>query len=130
MNADIKVIMNENIKFGQFISDLRIRHSMRNQELAEKLGISNAYLSQLEHGVRLNPDADIVMKIAIAHDLTKQETATLFDMYAEATGQLSPDIVEYIKNNKWVQKALRYAHDVDAADDVWERFIEQLKNEQ
>ena len=122
--------MNTNTYFGQFISDLRTRHSMGSQDLAKRVGISTAYLSQLEHGVRQNPDADIVMKIAKALDLTKQETAAFYDMYAEATGQLSPDIAEYAKSNKLVQKALRYALDVHAADDVWERFIEQLKNEQ
>lgn len=122
--------MNGNTKFGQFISDLRMKHSMRSQDLAEKAGISKAYLSQLEHGVRLNPDADVVLKIAKALDLTKQESAMLFDMYAEATGQLSPDIAEYVKRNKLIQKALRYAHDVDVSNETWEQFIEQLKNEQ
>lgn len=122
--------MNGNTKFGQFISDLRMKHSMRSQDLAEKAGISKAYLSQLEHGVRLNPDADVVLKIAKALDLTKQEAAMLFDMYAEATGQLSPDIAEYVKRNKLIQKALRYGHDVDVSNEAWEQFIEQLKNEQ
>lgn len=122
--------MNGNTKFGQFISDLRMKHSMRSQDLAEKAGISKAYLSQLEHGVRLNPDADVVLKIAKALNLTKQEAAMLFDMYAEATGQLSPDIAEYVKRNKLIQKALRYAHDVDVSNETWEQFIEQLKNEQ
>ena len=122
--------MNGNTKFGQLISDLRMKHSMRSQDLAEKAGISKAYLSQLEHGVRLNPDADVVLKIAKALDLTKQEAAMLFDMYAEATGQLSPDIAEYVKRNKLIQKALRYAHDVDVSNEAWEQFIEQLKNEQ
>lgn len=122
--------MNGNTKFGQFISDLRMKHSMRSQDLAEKAGISKAYLSQLEHGVRLNPDADVVVKIAQALDLTKQEAAMLFDMYAEATRQLSLDIAEYVKSNKLIQKVLRYAHDVDVSNEAWEQFIEQLKNEQ
>lgn len=122
--------MNRNTKFGQFISDLQMKHSMRSHDLAEKAGISKAYLSQLEHGVRLNPDADVVLKIAKALGLTKQEAVMLFDMYAEATGQLSPDIAEYVKSNKLIQKVLRYAHDVDVSNEAWEQFIEQLKNEQ
>ena len=122
--------MNENTKFGQFISDLRIRHSMSGQELADRVGISKTYLWQLEHGVRLNPDADVIIKIANALDLTEKESATLYDMYAEATGQISPDIAEYVKNNSALQRAIRYVLSVNITDEVWELFIEQLKNEQ
>ena len=119
--------MNRNTHFGQFISDLRMRHSMGSQDLAKRVGISTAYLSQLEHGVRQNPDADIIMKIAKALDLTQEETAELFDMYSNATGQISPDIAEYIMTNKIVQKALRFAYAANTTDDVWEQFIEMLK---
>ena len=115
---------------GLFISVLRTSHSMSSQDLAKKVGISNAYLSQLEHGVRLNPDSDVIVRIARVLDLTQEETAELFDMYSMATGQISPDIAEYVMGNKTVQKALRYAYAVNATDEVWEQFIEKLKNEQ
>ena len=118
--------MNESKNFGQFISDLRNRHSMKGQALAEKVGISRSYLCQLEHGVRLNPDADVIIKIVKALDLTKEESAALCDMYAEATGQISPDIAEYVKGCKAVQKVIRYILSVNATDEIWELFIEQL----
>lgn len=122
--------MNENTKFGQFISDLRIKHSMRGQELAERVGISKSYLWQLEHGVRVNPDPDVIVKIVKVLNLTKQESAALYDMYAEVTGIISPDIAEYVKSSKALQIAIRYVISVNAKDEVWEIFIEQLKNEQ
>ena len=46
--------------------------------------------------------------------------------HAEVTGQLSPDIAEYVKSSKAVQNAIRYFLSVNATDDVWEQFIEQL----
>lgn len=122
--------MNESKNFGLFISVLRTSHSMSSQDLAKRTGISNGYLSQLEHGVRLNPAPDVIMRIAKVLDLTFEESAELFDMYSKATGQISPDIAEYIMKNKTVQKALRYAYAVNATDEVWEQFIEKLKNEQ
>ena len=118
--------MNENTKFGQIISDLRIRHSMRSQDLADRVGISRAYLSQLEHGVRINPNPAVIMKISQVFDLTDNESAELFDMYAKETGQLAPDIAEYIRSNKMVQKALRCACNKGVPDEVWGQFIEQL----
>ncbi len=57
--------MNNNYKFGQFISEKRIRLSMESQELAKAFGISNAYLSQLEKGIRTNPSINLILsKIA------------------------------------------------------------------
>ncbi|MCH5194690.1 MAG: helix-turn-helix domain-containing protein [Oscillospiraceae bacterium] len=118
--------MKENTKLGQVIYDLRIRHSMKGQALAEKVGISRSYLCQLEHGVRLNPDPAVIMKISKVLDLTDDEASELFDMYAKETGQLAPDIVEYIRSNKMVQKALRCACNKGVPDEVWGQFIEQL----
>ena len=37
---------------------------MESQELAKALGISNAYLSQLEKGIRTHPSAELLDKIA------------------------------------------------------------------
>ena len=103
---------------------------MRSQDLADRVGISRAYLSQLEHGVRVNPDLAVIIKIAKALDLAQEEAAELFDMYASETGQIAPDIAEYIRSNKSVQMALRYACTKGVPDEVWEQFIEKLKNEQ
>ena len=119
--------MNENKNFGLFISVLRTSRSMSSQDLAKKVGISNAYLSQLEHGVRLNPDPDVIVKIANVLDLGQEESTELFDMYSMVTGRISPDIAGYVMGNVSVQKALRCAYTVNAADEVWEQFIEMLK---
>lgn len=96
---------------------------MRSQDLADRVGISRAYLSQLEHGVRVNPDPAVIIKIAKVLDLTDAEAAVLFDMYAMKTGQLAPDIAEYIRSNKSVQMALRYACNNGVPVEIWEQFI-------
>lgn len=119
--------MNESKNFGLFISVLRTSHSMSSQDLAKKVGISNAYLSQLEHGIRVNPDSDVIVRIAQVLDLTQEESAELFDMYSRATGQVSPDIAEYIMSNENVQKVQRYACNKGFPNNVLEQFIEMLK---
>ena len=99
---------------------------MKSQDLAERVGISQAYLSQLEHGVRINPDPVVIMKIVKVLNLTQKESAELFDMYASKTEQLAPDIAEYIRANKAVQKTLRCACNNDVSDEVWEQFMERV----
>ena len=122
--------MNGKIDFGQFISEQRIKRSIKSQELAEKIGISTAYLSQLEHGVRVNPAADLIFRIAKSLDLNPQESTKLYDLYAKSSGQISPDIALYITENVIVQQAIRQARDANATKEDWKNFIEQLKNEQ
>ena len=49
--------MTANTLFGQFISEKRIQNSMTKQDLARQIGISTAYLSQIESGVRADKEA-------------------------------------------------------------------------
>lgn len=81
--------MTNDLTFGQFISEQRQKHSMESQELAKALGISGAYLSQLERGVRTNPSTELLDKIAMVLCLNKIETETLYDLYAKVSRQIS-----------------------------------------
>lgn len=119
--------MTNDLTFGQFISEQRQKHSMESQELAKTLGISNAYLSQLERGVRKNPSVELLDKIAKVLHLNKIETEILYDLYAKASGQVNPDIAAYVSSSETVQQALRTASDANVTEEDWKQFIEQLK---
>ena len=114
---------------GQFISDQKHKHSLQSQELAKKLGISMGYLSQLEHGKRFCPNLCLIRKMIDVFDLNTAEICILYDIYESVTGNLSPDIDEYVKSHVIIKKALRYAQEVSASEKDWEKFIEFLKNE-
>ncbi len=122
--------MNDKIEFGRFITNQRQCHSMKSQELAEELGISVGYLSQLEHGQRTNPSPELLENLACVLHLNKQETETLYDLYAKANGTLSPDAAAYAASRPIVVQALRAARDEGATDADWMKFIDWLKNEQ
>ncbi|MBR4101852.1 MAG: helix-turn-helix domain-containing protein [Oscillospiraceae bacterium] len=119
--------MNDKIEFGRFITNQRQCHSMKSQELAEELGISVGYLSQLEHGQRTNPSPELLENLASVLHLNKQETETLYDLYAKANGSLSPDAAAYASSHPIVVQALRAARDADATDADWMKFIDWLK---
>lgn len=116
--------------FGQFISEQKRKHSLQSKELAEILGISMGYLSQLEHGKRVCPDQKLLKKMIEVFNLNEEECCTVYDLYEKASGKLSPDIVEYVQSKDIVKKALRAAKAVTATDDEWEMFIDAIKNEQ
>ena len=57
---------------------------MESQELAQALGISNAYLSQLEKGIRIYPGAKLLDKIAKILCLNKYKDGLINRRTAEA----------------------------------------------
>lgn len=116
--------------FGQFISEQKRKHSLQSKELAEMLGISMGYLSQLEHGKRVCPDKELLKKMIEVFNLNEEERCIVYDLYEKASGKLSPDIVEYVQSKDIVKKALRAAKAVNATDNDWEMFIDAIKNEQ
>ena len=46
-----------------FIKEVRKQKKIYQYQLAEKVGVSQAYLSQLEKGKKQNPTIDIIVKI-------------------------------------------------------------------
>ncbi|MBR6982017.1 MAG: helix-turn-helix transcriptional regulator [Ruminococcus sp.] len=122
--------MDSKTDLGQFISEQKQKNSLQSQELAYRLGISVAYLSQLEHGKRLCPDVSLIRKMIDIFELSTEETNAFYDLYEEASGQLSPDITEYVQSSSIIKYALRTARDASATDRDWQRFIDFLKNEQ
>ena len=61
---------------------------MSSQELANMLSISVSYLSQLEHGVRVNPNIELLLHLSEALHLSSEETEVLFDLYASVNDAL------------------------------------------
>lgn len=118
--------MNDKVKFGRFISEMRNKHAMNMQELAQRLEITTSYLSQLERGIRNNPSLKLLKHISEVLQLN-EEVNKLFDLCAKANNTVSPDIIEYINQHNVVLKVLRVARDVGVDDMIWIEFIERLK---
>ena len=119
--------MTDNLKFGQFISEKRIERSMNKKELSGEIGISIAYLSQIESGTRSNPSVEILNRIVEKLALSTADTYKLYDLYAAANNTISPDVSEYIKKNEIILKVIRTARESNADEQDWIMVIDQLK---
>ena len=65
------------IQFGRFIQEARVEKKMLQRELAEKVGITQPYLSYLERGER-DIDLALAMKICGALNIDIQEFASKY----------------------------------------------------
>lgn len=81
--------------FGKFMRHLRLDKGLMLKESAEKLGVTSAYLSALEHGKKGVPGAQLVDRIIAVFGLDAKQAKTLraavrdsgtrFDMPAKST---------------------------------------------
>ena len=112
---------------GSFILYHRKLNSFSSQEFANMLSITVSYLSQLEHGIKKNPNIALLEQIAESLHLDKHEKEQMYDLYATANGILSPDVVEYATSDCVIVQALRIAQKYNASQDDWLDFIQRLK---
>ena len=61
------------MKFGEYLKFLREKYALTLRDVEEKSGVSNAYLSQLERGLKTSPHPDILKKLAPVYQVSLSE---------------------------------------------------------
>jgi len=119
------------ITFGSFIREKRLESEpyISLRKLAERLGISPVYMSNIETDRNPAPKDDILANMAHILKLDKQDTELMYELAAKtkAYTAVPGDLPEYISANEYARIALRVAKDVDATDREWQEFIEKLQ---
>ena len=116
----------EEITFGKYLSVLREKKDVTLRELARQIGVSAPFLSDVEKDRKPPLTADRLEKVAAALHLSKEETDELNIRAGKQKGTIAPDLPAYIMND-FVSNALRTAKDLDAGEEEWLRFVEDLK---
>lgn len=113
-------------KFGRYLSELRKERKVTLKDMADQLGISSPYLSDVEKGRRDSFGIDKLNEIVRILDLSKDETEKLMDLAGEQRDNIAPDLPEYIVGKDYINAALRRAKDMDAGEEEWLKIIENL----
>lgn len=82
-------------EIGAFIREQRERSALSLRKLAERAGISNPYLSQIERGLR-KPSADILKSLARALSISAE---TLYERAGLLEHRPVPDLEAAIHND-------------------------------
>ena len=122
--------MNENNtyeSFGEFLSAKRVEHDLTLREMARKLEISAAFLSDVEKNRTAPLTKDRLDAVAEILHFTADEKTTMFDLAGKQRNTVAPDLPEYIMGRSYVAAALRTARDLNASEAEWLKFVEDLK---
>ena len=118
---------NEFKNFGDFIAKKRVEKGITLREMAKKLEISAPYLSDIENDRRNPFELEKLEQLANILLLSEEERTIMFDLAGEKRDEVAPDLPDYIKDREYVSAALRTARDLDAGEEEWLEFVNELK---
>jgi len=120
--------MNANtMNFGAFLQSKREEKGVTLRKMAEILGFSAPFLSDVEKDRRNPPELAKLELIARILGLTYEEQETMYNLAGKKRDSVAPDLPEYIMQRDYVAAALRTARDLDAGEEEWLRFVQELR---
>lgn len=113
--------------FGEFISKKRVEKQITLRKMADMLGVSAPFLTDVEKDRRNPFDMEKLTKLAEIFNLSKEDNALMLDLAGKKRNAVAPDLPEYIMERDYVSAALRTARDLDAGEEEWNQFVEELR---
>lgn len=121
----VKIMMYAN--FGEFISKKRVEKKITLRKMADMLGVSAPFLTDVEKDRRNPFDMEKLTQLAQILNLSKEENAQMLDLAGKKRNAVAPDLPAYIMERDYVSAALRTARDLDAGEEEWNQFVEELR---
>ena len=113
--------------FGAFLPKKRTERQITLRGMADQLGITAPYLTDIEKDRRNPPEMEKLEAISRILSLTEDERTIMFDLAGKRRNSVAPDLPDYIMERDYVSAALRTARDLDAGEADWLKFVEELK---
>lgn len=116
--------------FGNCIKIQREELGLSIREVARRIDISAAYLSDIEKGNRYAPSKNnVIEKLIKALNISKEDEEYVYDM-AYATRGCHKNLIDYLSECKNARKFLRYAKELNLTSDEWQILFNKLNEVQ
>lgn len=123
-------------EFGKYIDDKRKGRGaggedIKLKDIAEAMGMTASYLSDIIKGRRNPPEMHIIEKIATILNLTSDEKEEFLDLAGRERDSAAPDLPEYLMDTEipHVRKALRRANEKNLGDSFWKKVYEDINKQ-
>lgn len=113
--------------FGEMLTMLREQRDVTLRGLARGIGVSAPFLSDVEKGRRSALTAERIEKVVTVLHLNTDEKTALYNAAGKQKNSIPPDLPDYIMEHEYVSAALRTARDLDAGEEEWQRFVDDLR---
>ena len=120
------------MRYGRFLRSKRVAddRELTLKEVAEALGVSITFVSDVEHGRRLPYDEVKTEKLIKFLRLSEEDIATMYDLAARENSRIPRDIDEimmYSESGEMARFALRMTKKGVINENDWSRFIYYIK---
>ncbi len=110
-------IANENgVTFGQMIRSIRLNCGISLRKASQQIGISAAYLSDLENDKRYPPVGDLLKKIISIYHVDPDTEYTVMELIGLARIEIAPDMEEFLRGNQFARLMVRRMMQVESID--------------
>ena len=123
-------------EFGKFIDSKRKGRGsggedIKLKDIADAMGMTASYLSDIVKGRRNPPEMHILEKIAVVLQLTSEEKEEMLDLAGRDRDSAAPDLPEYLMSTQLphVRKALRRATEKNLGDAFWKKVCEEINKQ-
>jgi len=112
--------------FGAYLKHKREEKQISLRELARRLGVSAPFLSDVENNRRTPLTEERLATLADVLNLNKTDEAEMYDIVGQQKGLLASDLNSYVTYRPYVNAALRTARNLEANEEDWQKFVEDL----
>jgi len=120
----------QGMRFGEYIEMLRRERCRSLRETAIAIGVSSQFFSEVEKGRRSALTAERLDKLKSFLNLPDEESRILYNKAAQARKYkdvaVPQDFSDYIVERDYAMAALRVAKKLNANEDDWQRFVDDL----
>ena len=114
------------VTFGEYLKHKREEKQISLREVARTLGVSAPFLSDVENNRRGPLTEERLADLAKVLNLNEKEQAEMYDIVGKQKGLLAPDLNPYVTERPHVNAALRTARNLEANEEDWQRFVDDL----
>ena len=108
--------------FGDFLYQKRIENKITMRQMADELGVSAVFISDIEKDRRNPFDVNRLKQLVSFLHLTDEERDLMYDLAGKKRNEH-----DYITENDYVSAALRTCRDLEVGEEEWARMVEELK---
>ena len=112
--------------FGDFLCAKRKEQHMTVRGLAQLLNVSAPFLTDVEKDRRNPFEKDKLKMLEQILELDEDERGEMYNLAGEKRKTVPPDLPDYIMEREYVQNALRKIKDLDAGEEEWDMFVQEL----
>lgn len=93
--------------FGKMMKGIRERRSISLRSASGEIGISPAYLSDIENDRRYPPVGEVLDKMLSVYKVSSEVEYEIMDLIGIARKELAPDMVEFLRESEFAREIVR-----------------------